>query len=164
MNILPIFLAALIPLVVGSIWYNPRVIGKAWMDASGMTEEKMRTGNIVPVIVLTYVFGVLASFALYYMVVHQAHIYSMVANEPGFGDPNSEIGQWLAGVMERYGDNYRTFKHGALHGAINGIAFATPVIAIVAMFERRSTKYILIHAAYWTITLTLMGGLVCSWQ
>lgn len=65
--------------------------------------------------------------------------------------------------MANYGENYRTFKHGALHGAMTGIFIALPILATQAMFERKSLKYVLINAGYWIITLALMGGIVCQW-
>jgi hypothetical protein len=39
----------------------------------------------------------------------------------------------------------------------------TPVIAINGMFERKSWKYILINGLYWTVSLTIMGAIVCGW-
>ena len=45
LNFLAIVVAAIVPLLIGAIWYNPSVLGTAWMKASGMTEEKMKTGN-----------------------------------------------------------------------------------------------------------------------
>ena len=39
-------LAALIPMVVAMVWYNPKVFGNAWMKAAGMTEEKAKGANM----------------------------------------------------------------------------------------------------------------------
>ena len=85
-------------------------------------------------------------------------------NDPSFADPNSDTGKWLADTMGKYGQNFRSFKHGALHGTISGIFFALPLIAINALFERKSGRYIAIHAGYWIVTLALMGAVVCGWQ
>ena len=35
-------LAALIPLVIGSLWYNPKTFGNAWMHACGFDEKKLQ--------------------------------------------------------------------------------------------------------------------------
>lgn len=64
--------------------------------------------------------------------------------------------------MTDYGMAYRTFKHGALHGFMSGLFFAFPMIGINALFERKSWKYILIHAGFWTVCLTFMGGIICA--
>ena len=45
-NFLALLVAALSTLVVGFIWYNPKVFGTIWMKESGMTEEKMKGANM----------------------------------------------------------------------------------------------------------------------
>jgi len=43
---LAIFLAALIPMVLGYVWYHPKVFGGAWMKSLGLTEESLKEGNM----------------------------------------------------------------------------------------------------------------------
>ena len=43
MNWLAILVSALIPLIIGAIWYHPKVFGTAWMHATGITEAKIKT-------------------------------------------------------------------------------------------------------------------------
>ena len=164
MNPTAIFVTALIPLLVGAIWYNPKVLGTAWMKASGMTEEKMKGSNMLLIFGLTYLFGLFLAAILNSLVVHQNHIYSILANEPGFGNKDSEVGIFIADFMNKYGENFRTFKHGAFHGVLSGLLLALPIIGIIALFERRSFRYIAIHTGYWIITFTLMGGLISWWK
>ena len=38
-----------------------------------------------------------------------------------------------------------------------------PILAINAMFERKTVKYIAINTGYWVVTLALMGGILCQW-
>ena len=64
--------------------------------------------------------------------------------------------------MDDYGTAFRTFKHGALHGTMAGILFAFPIVAINALFERKSWKLIFVYAGYWIITLAIMGGIICG--
>ncbi|HKR03687.1 MAG TPA: DUF1761 domain-containing protein [Bacteroidia bacterium] len=161
-NFLIILLAAIVPLIIGFIWYNPKVFGTAWMNASGMTEEKAKGANMPLVFGLTFVFSIFIAFTMNFIVIHQWSFYSILANEPGFNDPNSEIGKFISGFMEKYGNNFRTFKHGALHGTISGIFFVFPIIAINALFERKSFKYIFINAGYWTLCFAVMGGIICA--
>lgn len=164
MNFVAILVAALVPLVIGFIWYNPKVFGTAWMKVAEMTEEKMQGANMLMIFGVTYVLSFLAAAALNSIVVHQSHIYSILLSEQGFGDPNSEIGMFIADFMEKYGDNYRTFKHGVFHGVVAGITLALPVLGINALFERKGFKYIAINAGYWIVTFALMGGIICAWK
>lgn len=155
-----LFISALVPLLVGFIWYHPKVMGTAWMKSSGMTPEQGQGMNMPLVFGLTYLFGLFLSSAMMIIVIHQFSVGSVLANDM----TNPEVKAYLADFMTKYGQNFRSFKHGMLHGAIETIFFVLPVLAVVSMFERRSAKYIAIHVAYWFITLMLMGGIICQWM
>lgn len=164
MNLPAIFVAALIPMLIGFAWYNPKTFGNAWMKAAGVSPDSAAGANMPLIFGLTYVFSVFAALALSFLVIHQGHIYSVLANQPGFGDPNSEVGQYLTAFMEKYGNNYRTFKHGAFHGTVAGFLLALPVLGVNALFERKSFQYIAINAGFWIVCFALMGGVICAWQ
>ncbi|MEI6411198.1 MAG: DUF1761 domain-containing protein [Bacteroidota bacterium] len=161
-NFIAVLIAALIPMLIGFIWYNPKVFGKAWMAASGITEEQMKSGNMAVIFGVSFLFSLLLAVQTNFLVIHQFHYFSILMNEPGLDDANSEMGRMAADFMAKYGHNFRTFKHGAFHGAIAGIFFALPVMGISSLFERRSFKYIFIHTGYWVVTLALMGGVICG--
>jgi hypothetical protein len=163
MNWLALLVAAIVPMVTGAIWYNQRVFGNAWMKATGVTRET--PGASMPVTFgLSFFFSFLLAMALQSIVIHQMAIYSVLMNEPGLSDPTSEIGKYVADFMAKYGNNFRTFKHGALHGTIAGIFIALPILGVNALFERKGARYILINVGYWTVTLALMGGVICGWK
>jgi TctA family transporter len=161
-NFIAIFAAALIPMVVGFIWYNPKTLGSAWMNAAGLTEEKLKGANMPLIFGLSYVFSVLLALGMYVMVVHQSHVMSILVDEPGFKDAGSEINNYYQDFMSRFGKNFRTFKHGCFHGVLGGLFVALPILATNAMFERKGFKYIAINAGYWIITMALMGGVICQ--
>ena len=71
LNFLAIVVAAIVPLLIGAIWYNPSVLGTAWMKASGMTEEKMKTGNIAVIFGVTLILSFMLAFTVNGMVIHQ---------------------------------------------------------------------------------------------
>lgn len=156
-------LAALVPMVMGFIYYNPKVIGTAWMKEANMTEEKMKNANMPLIFGLSYAFAFLLGVMLFSLVVHQTDLGSILINEEGFGQPGSEITIYMEDFMSKYGQNFRTFKHGALHGTIIGLLLVFPVFATNSMFERKSWKYTFINMGYWVITLALMGGILCQW-
>ncbi len=162
-NMLIVLLAALVPMVVGFIWYNPKTFGNAWMRETGMTPEKAQNSNMAKVFGLTFLMSFMVAMIMSSIVIHQAHIYSTLMNEPGLKDPNSEIGKYVADFMAKYGHNFRTFKHGMLHGTIAGVFLALPVIGVNSLFEQKSAKYIWINAGFWIVCFMLMGGIICQW-
>ena len=157
-----IALAALIPLVIGFIWYNPKTFGNAWMKAAGLTEESLKEFNMVKVFILTYILSFMAGLLLQSMVIHQYAIYSILMNETGFGEKGSEIMLFIEDFMAKYGTNFRTFGHGAVHGTIGGLFLILPVLGINAMYERKGFAYIAINTGFWTLSLALMGGIICA--
>lgn len=161
-NFLVVALAALIPLVTGFVWYHPKIFGNTWMKTAGLTEEGMKKGNMAVIFLVTIVFSFLLAFALSSIVIHQYSIYGVLAGQPGFNEEGSEVQLWIKDFMAKHGRNFRTFKHGALHGTIAGVFIAMPILGINALFERKSAKYIFIHTGYWMLTLALMGGVICQ--
>ncbi|MFL5753244.1 MAG: DUF1761 domain-containing protein [Bacteroidia bacterium] len=161
-NFLMTAVAALVPLVIGFIWYNPKIFGKAWMNASGMTEEKAKGANMAVVFGVTYLVSFLVALVLNFSVIHQFSVMSVLVNEPGFGQEGSEINTYFMDFMAKYGNNFRTFKHGALHGFTTGLLLITPVITVNALFERKGFKYIALNSGFWIVSLAIMGGIICA--
>jgi len=156
-NFLAILAAAVSALVVGFIWYSPKVFGNAWMKAAGMTEEQVKGGNMAKIFGLALLFAFLLAFAMQFLTIHQIGAMGMIG-----GDVDNALPSFAA-FMDDYGNAFRTFKHGALHGTIGGIFIALPIIGTNALFERKSAKYIFINSGYWIVTLAIMGSIVCGW-
>lgn len=154
------FVAALIPMVVGAVYYHPKVAGNSWMKVNGFTEESLKGGNMLVIFGVSYIFSIFLAFTVSGLVIHQTGVLSMMA--PEAMESGSAIQNEFNDLMSRYGGRFRTFGHGALHGLFATIFFALPIIGINSLFERRGWKYILIHTGYWLITLILMGGLLCQ--
>ncbi len=159
-NFYMFFVAGLIPMIIGAIWYNPKVMGTAWMESCGFNEEYLQKGNMPMIFGLSYLLSVVAAFGLSGIVIHQGAVYQTMMPEVMI--EGSAVEAQFYQLMEQFGDNFRSFKHGALHGGIFSVQFALPIIGIISLFERRSAKYIFIHFGYWFITFVLMGGLLCQ--
>jgi hypothetical protein len=160
-----IIIATLVPTITGMIWYNPKVFGTAWMNLNGFTEEQMKGGSMAKMIISSIIFSFLITIIIHPIVIHQMAIYSVLANDPGVKggvDTTTEAGAYLTNFFATYGDRFRTFKHGAFHGALTGIFLVLPLFGINGTFERKPFKLTLIHAGYWTLTLAIMGGLICQ--
>ena len=162
-NLLFVVIAALVPIVIGFLYYSPKVFGNAWMKATGLTPEKLQSGNKAVIFGTTIFLSLMLSMMLFTMVVHQSQYYSILIDEPGFGEDGSAIMNEITTFMQKYGTNFRTFKHGMLHGTLVGIFIGLPIIMINGLFETRGFKYGFINAGYWIITLALMGGILCQW-
>ncbi|HQQ94572.1 MAG TPA: DUF1761 domain-containing protein [Bacteroidia bacterium] len=161
MNLFAIACTALVPIILGFIWYHPRLFGKIWMREAGLLEEQIRNSNMLKILGLTLLLGFTLAFMMQVLVIHQSHIRSLFYLQP-INDPGTEAGALYKKIMDNYGQSYRTFKHGSFHGTILGFLVIVPVIAINALFERKSFKYIAVHAGYWILTFALMGGLISA--
>lgn len=162
-NMLVVALAALVPMIMGFLYYSPKTFGNAWMKAARVTEEQIKSGNKAKIFGTALILSFILSFFLFTLVVHQTHYYSLFVAEPGFNEEGSEIMTQIAAFMEQYGGYYRTFKHGAFHGGLIGVFVALPILMTNGLFEAKSFKYGFINAGYWIITLSLMGGILCQW-
>ncbi|MEN8818036.1 MAG: DUF1761 domain-containing protein [Polaribacter sp.] len=162
MNFNVLFLAALVPMIIGFVWYGP-LFGNAWMKEMGFTKESLAGTNMVKTLIISYVFSFFIASFLMFAVIHQSGVYSTLAGEPGFNEKAGEGFAFFQDFINTYGDRFRTFGHGALHGVITSIFFVLPILSIVALFEKKTLKYVAINAGYWMVTLAIMGGIVCQW-
>ena len=127
-------LAAIVPMIVGFLWYNPKTFEPAWMNSIGMTKEKQAGGNMAIIFGVSLLMAFILTLPLSYFVNHPSQFG---------GEPSGD-----------------TFGHGAFHGVFTAILIAMPIIANKALFEQRSFKYFLINFGYWAVTLGLMGGIL----
>ena len=124
-------LATLVPMVMGFIYYNKALFGKAWMDSIGMTEEKAKQANMGLVMDISLVMSFLIAFFMM-----------------NFCNGLGQEGE------------FDTFKHGVAHGVIISFFFVIPIFITNGLFEQKSWKNMIINAGYWIITLALMGGIL----
>lgn len=157
-NPIAILVAALATLLVGFVWYNPKVFGTIWMKETGMTEEDAKKGNMVKIFGFTILFSLMLSMMVPALVIHQMGAFGMIG-----GDETKALPSYTA-FMADYGDAFRTYKHGALHGFMSGLFLVLPVIGINSMFDQKSWKYIFVTSGYWIVTLTIMGAIICGWK
>jgi hypothetical protein len=55
-------------------------------------------------------------------------------------------------------------RWGATAGALTGLGWVAPALATVALFERRSWRYIAINGGYWIASFTTMGAILGAWR
>lgn len=154
--------AALIPLIIGFIWYNPKVFGKAWMNAAGLTEKDLEGANMIKIFGLTYLFSFLLAVEIGPSVIHQMGMNSLMVSELQKETPDQEMLDFYDEFNEKFGEKHRSFGHGVFHGILGGLLWGLGLIGITALFERRSFKYIFLHLGYWVICTGLIGGVLAQ--
>jgi len=140
LNFLALALATLMPMVVGFIYYHPKIAGTIWMQANGFTAESLGKGP-KPVL---FVAALLLSFLLARFVAY---------NVTGPGQD-----------LDPSGHSYVTFQHGLFHGVELGLLVVAPVLGTMGIFEKKSLKWFIVNAGYWLITLCLMAGILSAWR
>ena len=163
-NILITALAALIPVMLGFIWYHPKALGNAWQKAAGLSDDQIKNANMPLIFGLSLLFALMLSIGLNPMVIHQFHLGSLLMNEPGFADKSGEAWTEYQRLLSSYGNNFRSFGHGAIHGTIGGLFVVVPALITNALFERKGLAYGLINSGYWILCLALMGGVICAFS
>jgi len=142
-NILPIIVAALVPNIIGAIYYGP-LFGKSWLSSLGMTTEDMKGRNEALIYGSALGLSLIISFFINWVL--------------QMGHKNvSEAGELIFA-------SYNTFPHGALHGMMLCMAFVMPVIVCLGLFQKSSAKNVLLNVGFWLVCYALMGGILDVWQ
>jgi hypothetical protein len=152
--------STLIVVPVGFVWYNPKVFGTIWMGEAGVNANAAKSANMFKIFGLTLLFSFMATLMLQTIVIHQYGALSMIGGLPF---EESAKASYRA-FMGDYGHDFRTFKHGALHGFMTAVCLALPIIGTNSLFEMKSWKYIFINAGYFAVCFTLQGGILCAWE
>lgn len=158
-----LFVTALIPLIIGSFYYNPKVFGKAWMNAADITEEQAMRRSMLVTFGLTYLFSLFMSYIIALFSIHQSSIVQLFLHEESLQTAGSEINNFVTDFNNKYGDRHRTFGHGVVHGIELCLFMGFGLIGINTLFEGRPMKYMWIHLLFWLICGSLMGGVLCAY-
>lgn len=142
-NWLAIIVATLMPMIIGFIYYNPKVLGGVWMKANGISPDNPGT----PPKPAMYGLAALLSFFL--------AVWCSIQ----FQDPHQ-----TSIDFEGNAHNWITPGHGLAHGLIYGLFVVLPIFGTNAIFEKRSMSYVLVNVGYWTLTLMAVCAIVCAWR
>jgi uncharacterized protein DUF1761 len=133
-NILAVFVAAIVALVLGAFWYSPLLFARQWMQAQGYTPEKVEAmkkqrltrGYLVSLlcyVVMAYVLALLASYTNATSVVQ---------------------GLWL--------------------GFLAWLGFAATIGLIANVFSEKPIAAWVIDAGYQLAYLLIMGAVLALWR
>ena len=117
LNWLAIVVAAVVPFVLGGLWYGP-IFGKTWMAASGVTEEKAKQGNMQMIFGVSFVLQLMQAFVLAMFIGSEATLgFAVFAGaSAGFF--------WVAtGFGVVYLFEQRPLPHFAVNGGYQAVSF-----------------------------------------
>lgn len=129
-NIYAVVAAAIIPFMLGGLWYSPLLFGKSWMRESNLTEEDLSRGNQTKIFGLSFLYFLLMS----------GNLAAFLAT------PDTDL------------------AFGVLAGFLAGFGWVALSISVIALFERRSWKYMVINGGYLVTAFILMGAILGAWR
>lgn len=141
-NWIAVVVAALIPSILGAIYYGP-LFEKQWLSSLGKTKEEMVPSNMGVTYGLAMLMALLASLSI--KLTNELTHKDVVNGELVFG-------------------SFHTFGHGALHGAMLCITIVVPIIVSLSLFQKSSGKNIILNVIFWIICFALMGGILDAWN
>jgi hypothetical protein len=144
-NFIAILCAALLPLVMGFLYYHPSLFGNKWMAANNFVKA-----NMTPPKPVMYLLAFFCSFLLAFF------LWGWVTG--GGGMEQSQV------VDPIDGHSYVTFGHGVFHGVAFSLMVLLPVFITMKIFEARKWSWAWINIGYWSLTTILMCGLLSAWR
>ena len=154
-----IFLTAAIPVIIGYIYYHPTVMGNRLSKISGIDINDIGSTKNIKRIFSIYGLGLLISYLLLVLCVHQVPAHLLFLAEPQMADPNFEGHAFLQSFMEQVGDRHRSITHGMIHGLETGLFMGVAVLGATALIEGKSFKKIWIHVGYWMLNCVIIGAI-----
>jgi hypothetical protein len=136
-NWLAVLVAGISAFVLGGVWYSPALFGKAWMTENKLSLDDVKNANTAKIFGWAFILSLI-----------------MAAN----------LGMFLAGPPpDCKGAPQPSLGFGAMAGFLAGVwAFCS--LAIVALFEHKTARYIFINGGYVVVALTLMGAIIGLWR
>lgn len=142
-NILPIIVAALIPSILGAIYYGA-LFEKPWLSSLGKTKEEMVPNNAP----ITYGLALVTAFIMSFFINMLIELLHKDVNDAG----------------ELIFASHHTFGHGAFHGCFLAIGLVVPVIISLGLFQKNSAKNMLLNCIFWIVSFAIMGGITDAWN
>ncbi len=136
-NYIAVVVAAIISMVIGSVWYGP-LFGSMWMKETGMKKPGKMTPAIKKMMMRSYSLMFAGSLVMSFVLSHALIFAATYMNETGVN----------AGVMT---------------GFWNWLGFVAPVTLGSVLWEGKSWKMWCINNGYYVITLMAMGVLLAVW-
>lgn len=127
-----VLIAAVVSVGIGALWYGP-LFGKQWMELAGITKEGMKSMALSPLagMVGGFVTALLMSYVLLHITVFA---FAYLGTSGVLGGMSSGFWMWLG--------------------------FAVPLTGGGFLWEGKSFKLWVLHAAYYLVSLLSMGAII----
>ena len=131
-NYWAVFGAAVVAMILGALWYGP-VFGTQWMTMTGLTPEGMKSMKMLPGMAmgLGFITTLLMAYVLSHVIVFASAYLRMTGPMSGM---SSGFWMWLG--------------------------FAVPLTAGAFLWEGKPIKLWLLNAAYYLVSLPIMGAIL----
>ncbi len=131
-----VFVAAMVSMVVGGLWFSPVLFGKTWMKLSGITPKKIAEAKKKGMngMALSYFGQFIASLVTAYVLAH-------------FVD---------------YA-NATTFVLGLQTGFWVWLGFVAPIMLGMVLWEGKPMQLYILNVGHYLVCLLLMGGILAAW-
>jgi Protein of unknown function (DUF1761) len=133
-NILAVFVAALLTFVLGAFWYSPVLFARQWMQAQGYTPERLQE---------------MKKKGLTRAYVASALCYLVMA--------------YVVALFAAY-TNSTTLAQGLWLGFLAWLGFAAPIGLSANLFSEKPIAAWVIDAGYQLAYLVIMGALLSVWR
>lgn len=132
--------AVVAQMLVGMIWFNPKVMGKTWARVNGLDVNNMMPEKPGLTYGITFILTIMFTFWL-------------MINVTGPGQDTAPDGH-----------SFHTFQHGLAHAALLSIMVMLPVFGAPGLFEKRGWGWILVHTGYWFFRMAVGAGILSAWR
>ena len=132
--------AVVAQMVIGFIWFHPKVMGTMWAKSLGVPLEEMKPNNPGMVYGLTTLYTLL--FTMFLM-----------TNVTGPGQDVAPDGH-----------SYHTFQHGFAHALILAVMVVLPILGTPALYEGKKKGWMMVQMGYWLVRLIVAAGIISAWR
>jgi hypothetical protein len=136
-NYLAVVVAAIISMVIGSVWYGP-LFGSMWMKETGMKKPAKMTPTIKKMMMKSYSLMFVGSLVMAFVLAHAIIFAAAYMGEAGVSG-------------------------GLMSGFWNWLGFVAPVTLGSVLWEGKSWKMWALNNGYYLVTLLAMGVVLAVW-
>ena len=133
-NYWAVLVAGVASMVVGFLWYSQALFGKAWMEASGLTKEKLDEAKRKGM-GKTYFVSTILSFVTAYVLAHFMVLLSVTTTGGAL-----QLAFWI------------------------WLGFMMPIIAGDVLYGGRTMKLFWVNALYQLVSFLVMGIILALWR